>query len=373
MPGTGVATLSDDAEERWVAFDVTPGNQIRFTAQVNGERAVAVLDTGVTASVVSPRFAAQARLKVQPRGTARAIGGAIPFGWAATRTISFGALNRLGGGITVAALPASATGEAAGPDLLVGQDLLARHALEIDYAARRFRLLPSGRLPFRGAIAPLTIAPEAQVYVTEVTLNGHRLRPMIVDTGDGSAVTLSLLSWRAARPPALPTTSTIAYGLGGAQVSTMAIVPAIAIGRIEARDVELRVEPAGGFSQSIGAAGRIGSGFLEHYHVLLDPGAGHMVLSPLATANQPPLRSTSGLLTRNEGQRLRVLHVMHGGPAAATGWHDGDTICAIDGTAISPDYARGSLAGWSVGAPGRIVTFRLCDGTERALTLRHFY
>jgi len=28
-----------------------------------------------------------------------------------------------------------------------------------------------------------------------------------------------------------------------------------------------------------GAAGRIGSGFLRHYRVLLDPGAGHMILS----------------------------------------------------------------------------------------------
>ncbi|PZP12819.1 MAG: hypothetical protein DI607_09095, partial [Sphingomonas hengshuiensis] len=93
LPGTGIATLADGAEERWVAFDITPGNQIRFVATVNGEHAVAVLDTGVTASVVSPRFAARARLKVQARGTARAIGGAVPFGWAATRMIAFGALN----------------------------------------------------------------------------------------------------------------------------------------------------------------------------------------------------------------------------------------------------------------------------------------
>ncbi|MBA4048504.1 MAG: hypothetical protein C0476_08190, partial [Sphingomonas sp.] len=101
--------------------------------------------------------------------------------------------------------------------------------------------------------------------------------------------------------------------------------------------------------------------------------AGRMVLSPLASADQPPLRSTSGLLTRNEGQQLRVLHVMRGGPAEAAGWRDGEAICAIDGTPISPDYARGSLSGWSVGAPGRVVSFALCDGTQRTLTLRHFY
>lgn len=373
LPGTGVATLADDAEERWVPFEVTPGNQIRFIAHVNGVAAVAVLDTGVTASVVSPRFAAQARLKVQPRGMASAIGGKVAFGWAATRSIAFGALDRSGGGLTVTALPASATGEATGPDLLVGQDMLARYALEIDYGTRRFRLLPSGRLPFRGAIAPLSLSPTAQVYVTELTLSGRRLRPIVVDTGDGSAVTLSTPSWQAVRAAALPTTSTIAFGLGGPQVTTMAIVPLLSVGRVEARTVELRIEPIGGFSQSIGAAGRIGSGFLDHYHVLLDPGAGRLVLSPLPGADRPPLRSTSGLLTRHEGNRLRVLHVMRGGPAEASGWRDGDMICAIDDTPIAADYARGSLAGWSVGTPGRVVSFALCDGRARRLTLNHFY
>ncbi|MBY0284903.1 MAG: aspartyl protease family protein [Sphingomonas sp.] len=373
MPGTGIATLADDAEARWVAFDVTPGNQIRFTAYVNGVAAVAVLDTGVTASVTSPRFAALAKLKVQSRGMARAIGGQVPFGWATTRSIAFGALDRRGGGITVTALPASAIGEAQGPDLLVGQDLLAAYALEIDYAARRFRLLPSGRLPFRGETAPLRVSPEAQVYVTELTFSGQRLRPIVVDTGDGSAVTLSQSAWQATRPSALPTTSTIAYGLGGAQVSTMAIVPQIAIGRVDAREVELRIEPAGGFSQTIGAAGRIGSGLLERYHVLLDPGAGRMVLSPGPAADVPPLRSTSGLLTRAEGNRLRVLHVMRSSPAEASGWRDGDQICAIDGAPISADYARSRLAGWSIGTPGRVVAFGLCDGATRQLTLKRFY
>lgn len=373
MPGTGIATLADDAEARWVPFDITPGNQIRFTAYVNGVAAVAVLDTGVTASVAAPRFAALAKLKVQSRGMARAIGGQVPFGWATTRSLAFGALDRRGGGITVTALPANAIGEAQGPDLLVGQDLLAAYALEIDYGARRFRLLPSGRLPFRGDNAPLRVAPETQVYVTELTLNGQRLRPIVVDTGDGSAVTLSQSAWQTTRPSALPTTSTIAYGLGGPQVSSLAIIPQIAIGRVDAREVEVRIEPASGFSQAIGAAGRIGSGLLERYHVLLDPGAGRMVLSPGPAADVPPLRSTSGLLTRAEGNRLRVLHVMRSSPAEASGWRDGDQICAIDGTPIGASYPRSRLAGWSIGAPGRVVAFDLCDGATRQLTLKRFY
>ena len=79
-------------------------------------------------------------------------------------------------------------------------------------------------------------------------------------------------------------------------MSTLAILPAVTLGQQAIRNVEVRVEPTGGFSETIGVAGRIGSGLLQRYRVLLDPTAGRMVLSPYADADAPPLRSTSGLL-----------------------------------------------------------------------------
>jgi C-terminal processing protease CtpA/Prc len=98
-----------------------------------------------------------------------------------------------------------------------------------------------------------------------------------------------------------------------------------------------------------------------------------MVFSRSNDADTPPLRSTSGLLVGIEKERLKVLHVMRGGPAAASGWKDGDLICTIDGTRITSSYATSPLASWSAGKPGRIVTLGLCDGTIRPLTLRRFY
>jgi len=107
--------------------------------------------------------------------------------------------------------------------------------------------------------------------------------------------------------------------------------------------------------------------------VLLDPGAGRMVLKPGPDADAPPLRSTSGLLVGLERDRLKVLHVMRGGPAAAAGWQPGDTICRVDGQPITADYPTSALAKWSIGAPGTAVRLGLCDGTVRTLTLRQFY
>ena len=370
---TGTATLARDAEARWVSFDLTPGNQMRFTMAVDGRPATAILDTGVSYSVLSRRFADNARLKVRPGGNATAIGGVVDIGWAATRSVALGGLTRRGGGLTVATLPALATGSAQPVDLLVGRDLTGGYALDIDYALRRFRLLPSGRMPFRGLAAPLAISPERLVYVSELTLGTSRLRPMVVDTGDGSAVTVTSGGWARSGLTAMPTTTAISFGLAGAVTSTIGVAPELRLGELTARNVELRIEPAGGFSETIGVAGRIGSGFLQNYRVLLDPTAGRMVLSPGIDADKPPLRSTSGLLVGVDRDRLRILHVMRGGPAEASGWRAGETICRIDGQPVPRDYATSPVAAWSAGAPGRTVALGLCEGGERRLTLRQFY
>ncbi len=377
-PREGTATLAADAEARWVPFDLTPGNQIRFALTLDDKPVTAILDTGVSYSVLARGSAAVDPARVTANGLATAIGGgggsgAVAIGWQPTARLTIGGLTRTGGGVTVAALPALATGSARAVDMLVGRDVTGGHALDIDYANRRFRLLPSGRLPFVGALAPLTISAGRRVYESALTIGGRNLAPMIVDTGDGSAVTLSDAAAKTAGIARLPTTTTISFGLAGETVSTLAVLPAVTLGQQIVRNVETRVEPAGGFSETIGVAGRIGSGLLQGYRVLLDPAAGRMVLKPGPTADAAPLRSTSGLLVGLERDRLKVLHVMRGGPAAAAGWQAGEMICRIDGQPIGADYPTSALAKWSIATPGTAVTLGLCDGTMRALTLERFY
>ncbi|PAX08805.1 aspartyl protease family protein [Sphingomonas lenta] len=369
----GQYALAPDAEARWVPFELTPANQIRFDAAVDGRPASAILDTGVSSSVLSRSFAGLDPKRVRADGKATAIGGAVAVGWTPTARVEIGPLTRTGGGLTVATLPAIATGSERRVDLLVGADMLRAHALEIDGERRRFRLLPSGRLPFTGPTAPLTVSPSRGVYESEIRLNGRRVRPMIVDTGDGSAMTVTRPEWQAARTGALPMTSAVSYGLAGPAVSGLAVMPRLELGELAARDVEMRIEEPGGFSQRVGAAGRIGAGFLGRYRVLLDPGAGRMVLVPGPNSGAPPVRSTSGLLLGVLPDRLRVLHVMRGGPAAASGWKDGETICSVDGVRVAPGYAALPLARWTAGEPGRVVRLVTCGGAERTLTLRRFY
>lgn len=373
QPRVIAPTPARDAEQRWIAFALTPGNQIRFTLEIDGRPARALLDTGVTHSVVSRAFAEAGAMPIETGGEAIAIGGVVPIGWTRARRLAIGGRAVAAGRLLVATLPRLATGAEAPIDALVGRDLIAAQAIDIDYAARRFRLLPSGRLPFSGAIAPLGQMPGRGLFWTQVRLGAARLRPMVVDTGDGSAITVTEAGWRVAGQTGLPTTTAIAFGAGGAVTSTIAIVPVLAVGDLVARHVEVGVEPPGGFSETIGAAGRIGSGFLLNYRVLLDPVAGRMVLRAGAGADRQPARSTSGLLLGLDGDRLRILHVMRGSPAERDGWRTGEAICALEGQPIPPDYATLPISGWTAGVPGRTVALTDCDGRARPLTLARFY
>jgi predicted aspartyl protease len=362
--------LAPDAEAQWVPFELTPGNQIRFRMTVDGRAATGILDTGFSQSVISRRWAREAGLRITEGGVGLGIGGSVAIGQTSGRTLVIGGLTKTGGRLGVLDLPDSATGNTA-IDVVIGGDLLRQYALDVDFAQRRFRLLPSGRLPFAGQSAPLSI--RGQLYISEMRVGTTRLRPMIVDTGDGATIAMSAEAWAllgAARPS---TTTTVSYSVAGPVQSDLTVLPEVAVGDASLRQAETLIEASGGFSARMGTSGRIGTGFLQHFRVLLDPGAGRMVMAATADTGRAPLRSTSGLLLGAEQDRLRVLHVMRGSPAAAGGWKPGEEICGVDGAVISVGYNSNPIAMWPAGVPGRVVKLRLCGGATRALTLARFY
>jgi hypothetical protein len=368
-PATGLAA---DAEAQWVSFTLTAANQIRFAAQIDGRPASAILDTGVTTTTVSRRFADAAKLKQRTGPGALTISGPVSSAWTQPHTLTFGAVTQSGSRFAVTDLAPAATGGAS-VDLLVGTDVTAPYALDIDYQAHRFRLLRSGRLPFRGSIAPLRLGATWPFYATEVRISGVSVGRIAIDTGDGTGLSLSHRTASVLPSRPVSTTTTLDYAIGGAKVTDLAILPEIQSGSLTIRNIELRIETPRGFAETTGMAGRIGSGLLQRYRVLLDPSAGRMVLAAGREADRPPLRSTSGLLLATRPDRLDVLHVMRGSPAEDAGWAAGDTICAVDGVAITRSYDASGLARWPVGAPGRQVRLTDCAGRTRPITLTYFY
>lgn len=361
-----ILTLAVDTEARWVPFELTPQDQIRFTLNLDGRPVTAILDTAVSVTAVSRAYAGRTKLRTRGDGSAAAIGGSVGIEWADIGSIALGGLRRTGGSVAVLDLAQAAIGGDAGVEMLVGIDMVGGYALDIDYPARRFRLLQSGRQPFQGASAPLRVGTDLSFYLTEMWLDGLRLRPMVIDTGDGGTVTLSSEAWRTRGRAGTRMTSTMSHGLAGPVVTDLTILPELRLGTLAARDVPLNIERADGYSSRIGVAGRIGSGLLKRYHILLDPKAGHMILAPGPEAAMVPPRSTSGLLVEARDGVLVVLHVMKGGPGESAGWRAGERICSVDGE--SPPTGD-----WLAGEPGRTVTLGLCGGGMRRLTLAAFY
>jgi Aspartyl protease len=366
---SGVA-LAADAEARWVPFELTASNQIRFDATIGGVATQAILDTGLTHSVVTDALARRAGLRRRGRDRATAIGGDVDVEWAEPGSIAIGALSRRDLRVAITDVPGA---DRFGAALFVGSDLLGCCAIDIDYAARRFRILPSGRLPFTGVTVPLAMRADAPVPTVAARLGTTRLRPMLIDTGDGSSVTLARASWVQGGDPQAVVTTTLGWGIGGPVVTDTAVVTRFALGEAAPRETEVRIEDEGGYSARTGVAGRIGTGWLMRYRVLIDMRAGRLVLAPGPGVDAPVPRSTSGLLLAWQPGRFDVLHVMRGSPAAEGGWRVGEAICAQAGVPVPVTGAAGQLADWTAGAPGRQVELTLCDGTRRTLTLRAFY
>ncbi|KHA63096.1 hypothetical protein NI18_18525, partial [Sphingomonas sp. Ant20] len=80
----GVARLAADTETRWVPFDLTPGNQIRFAMQIDGRSITAILDTGVSYTLLADTSPAVVRRALKPGGRASAIGGSVALRWMPT-------------------------------------------------------------------------------------------------------------------------------------------------------------------------------------------------------------------------------------------------------------------------------------------------
>lgn len=364
--------LSADSERRWVPFTLTPANHIRFEMRIAGTPATAILDTGVSRSIIGTALASRAKLAATDAGEAIALGGSVPVQAARVPQLTLGGLTASDQHLAVADLSRLPTGDGERVDALIGADLLLANALDIDFAGRRFRLIPSGRMPFRGTTAPLSARGPGGLFVTELALGKRQLKPVLVDTGDGSSASITHADWRASGLRNTKVTSTIAYGLGGPVVAGLTVTRGLRLGGQPTGEVEVRIEERATFARHTGIGSRIGVGLLQRYRVLLDPQAGHMLLASNG-APASPIRSTSGLLLGVDRDRLRVLHVMRGSPAARSGWREDDQICQVD---AAPAVARPSKPAdlrWSAGTPGRTIRLHLCDGTERRLTLASFY
>ncbi|MEL6060610.1 MULTISPECIES: retropepsin-like aspartic protease [unclassified Methylobacterium] len=360
----------------WIAWTADGDGVLRFDAVVAGRPVNAMADTGATFTALDRRFAETLGAKVAANAQAIPVvgtGGPASAYPGPTIDLTFPSytIERLPTAILDLA-PLRADGERP-IDMMLGLDVLGSGALELDLAGHGWRLWPSGVQWQEAATAPLHRSETGFYTFVTIPLGARPLR-LWVDTG--AMAGLRLTAAAAETIAALKQgrrTSIAAQGVNGMAVETLVIPSRLTFGAAELSEVPVQIEGEGGDAQPEGFDGMIGLGLLQRLHAVLDVPAGTFLYAADTATPKPLVRSTIGLQTGWDGGGVVVRHVMANSPAASGGWRAGDRICAVDGAPVTQRAANHAAYPWSVKPAGTKLTFRLCDGTERALVAQDFY
>jgi hypothetical protein len=256
-------------------------------------------------------------------------------------------LHALGDTMTVAqprVFPLEHVGKIEGRRLdgLIGRDFLSGHVVEIDYARRAITLRdPQAYEPPAGAIVvPLNLDTGWPMVAGTMTPPGGTPIPcrLIIDTG--VRFTIALFRPFSTRNELYPSAGSLSNvviggGAGGVSRGDVARIDALTLGPATfAQPVAiLSRDTAGVFSSENPADGIVGGELLRHHRVTFDYPHARMILEPYA-GEFPFTYDMSGLFLAADApafNRIRVLSVAPGTPAAEAGLRTDDEIVAIDG------------------------------------------
>lgn len=352
----------------WLDFELFSQRRIFISVTVGGRAVDAMLDSGAEVTVVDRAFAEEIGLVAQGGVTAVGTGGSE------TVSIAPGFDVRLGGaelkGVTVAIMDLSPISQALGrrTPVLLGKEMMNQAITDIDFAARRIRLVaPEAFAPPPGAV-DLPLTPVKGLRALPVVIEGGPTVMAMFDLGNGSP--LALFPGYAAEARVLEgrrASAVMAGGVGGAAPSALFNLNRLSIGGHVFENVPTTLRPADGVWAREDAAANVGLPIFSRFRLMIDFGGDRLFLLPGPDMAKPLPRDRSGLTTAVRGGKRVVRFVAPGSPAEAGAWKAGDVIIDIDGRGIDPENH------WGEAAVGRTVTLTLEGGERRRLTLADYF
>lgn len=259
-------------------------------------------------------------------------------------------------------------------DGILGHDLFAAHAVEIDYAARALRLHPPGTQLPAGAAIPIRLIDRKPYLEAALVLRDGVLPALLhVDTGFGGVLSLNARFVAAQRllDRAGPLLPTWLRGVGGITEGRLARLDAVRLGSVELAGPITGLALVQGAGVRAEAAGRVGGELLRRFTVGLDYASRTLSLAANRSLAEPFETDMSGLSLIAEDEAIRVWHVAAGTPAAAAGVRENDRIEAIDGVpTVSLDLERVRLRLRGDGEDRRLRLSRDGAVVEAMLRLR---
>lgn len=316
-------------------------NHVYVEAKVNGKGPYTfIVDTGGH-TLLSPRVAADAGLKVEGAGVTSGAGeGKSTTGYARYHEIALGP-------VRLTNQPAFVTNiydrsiEGIPVDGMLGFELFARFVVRLDYGLRTITVRDFATFDPHGAGTPVPFKFYDHLPAVRGTIGGLPAR-FDVDTGSRSEldITSPFVVRAHLREKYRPGVSTITgWGAGGASRSYVVRLPSLTLGAVNMRSVVAGLsEDRGGSMSDPAYEGNVGSGLLKRFAVTFNYQRKTMYLR-LLDAPPPDAGSfdRSGLWINASDSGFAVVAVAPGGPAEQAGILNGDVITAIDGRAARPD------------------------------------
>ncbi len=266
---------------------------------------------------------------------------------------------------------------------LVGHDVLQRFTVEIDYPARRIRLLDPAwyRYAGSGAIVPFTADADLPLLSAKVKAPGRHAIParLLLDTG-ASGLCLILTApfveqYELDRVrPAID--APIGTGLAGELHGTIVRLQELQLGRVRVRSPTTGLGgEIKGFLGRTDIDGVIGNAVFEGSRLILDYARRRIIVEPGTSIGSAPCDyDMSGMRLAARGPGLRhvmVDYVVPRSPSADAGIRAGDELLLIDGRGAGDEDLSAVRRILRVDGAVRQLLLRRADDTIRvALRLR---
>jgi len=365
-PGAAPAMERLDADA--VRFEIDPGGHIFVQATLMGRAVAALVDSGAAATVLDRTFATALGLPAASAEEAAGLTDRLVVTGVRLPAISVGGHRMPATSGHVLDLSSVSASLGRQVDLVLGQDLLAGSSVMLDFESRTMSFEPAGAALKRGyARLDLRASPHGRLYLPVSIEDGPPVEAMY-DLGSNVPVYVSGDYARARGLLAARKVSKSAtVGAEGLAISQIATLRTLSIGGFTLRDVPVQAPER--WNQT--APVLIGAPVWRRFSNIIDLDHRRLDLKPEPQAFARPFqKDRSGIGADRLADRLRIVFVAPGSPAAAAGLQAGDEILRIDGVRVDEAFyaARPRPGAEAAGtterltlASGRVAEIRLAD------------
>jgi hypothetical protein len=220
-------------------------------------------------------------------------------------------------------------------DGIVGLEVFQHFVVRHDYVRKVLTFTLPDRFNYQGAGVIVPFDLPRQIPVVDAELDGIRGK-FGVDTGARSSLLLYtpfVEQNHLKEKYSAHLEGVTGWGIGGPVRSLLARAKELRIGKVVVRDPVVRLSTQKqGLTTSSAMAGLIGPDILSQFDVTFDYSRSRIIFEKNSQYGRGDSYDRAGLWMGQKGEHFIAVDVIAGGPAAAAGVHQGDTILAIDGT-----------------------------------------